>query len=129
MENWGNFQRCKFTNAADFKSLKMTPKKTYHTLADAIGLGKTKRDEMTKYDVLAVFTQTNALLSSDELRIRLRWRLDRRSVYSYLLRLARQGLLERVQPGRGRLAYRITGRGRERLAYLHRRAVSGKSPP
>jgi DNA-binding PadR family transcriptional regulator len=83
---------------------------------------------MAKYDVLTAFAQTNALLSPDELRIRLRWRLDRRSVYSYLLRLARQGLLERVQTGRGRLAYRITERGRDRLAYLCRRTVSGKSP-
>jgi DNA-binding PadR family transcriptional regulator len=76
---------------------------------------------MTKYDVLAAFAQTNELLSPDELRILLRWRLDRRSVYSYLLRLARQGLLERVQRGRGRLAYRITERGRARLEYFKTR--------
>lgn len=83
---------------------------------------------MTKYDVLHTFAQTNGFLTPDELRMQLRLQLDRRSVYSYLLRLARQGLLERVQRGRGRLAYRITERGRDRLAYLSRRSVSGKSP-
>jgi hypothetical protein len=66
----------------------MRHEKAYHTLADAKGLGKMQTQQMTKYDVLAAFAQTNALLSPDELRIRLRWRLDRRSVYSYLLRLA-----------------------------------------
>ena len=76
---------------------------------------------MTKYDVLTAFAQTNGLLSPDELRILLRWRLDRRSVYSYLLRLARQGLLQRVSRGRGRLAYRITERGRARLDYFKTR--------
>src|SRR5207245_6795016 len=40
---------------------------------------------------------------------------DRRSVYSYLLRLHRQGLLERKQTRRGTLAYRLTERGRARL--------------
>ena len=73
---------------------------------------------MKKQDVLTGFAQTHGFLSPDELRIRLRWRLDRRSVYSYLLRLARQGLLERMQTGRGRLAYRITQRGRARLDYF-----------
>ena len=77
--------------------------------------------KMTKCDVLAAFAQTNGLLSPDELRIRLGWRLDRRSIYSYLLRLARQGLLERVSRGRGRLAYRITERGRARLDYFRTR--------
>ena len=76
---------------------------------------------MTKHDVLTGFAQSNGLLSPDELRILLRWRLDRRSVYSYLLRLARQGLLERVSRGRGRLGYRITERGRARLDYFKTR--------
>jgi len=76
---------------------------------------------MTKLDVLNAYVQANGFLSPDQLRIRLRWRLDRRSVYSYLLRLARQGLLERMQSGRGRLAYRITQRGRARLDYLQRK--------
>ncbi len=80
---------------------------------------------MTKYEVLAAFAQTNGFLTPDELRLRLRWPLDRRSVYSYLLRLARQGLLERTEGGRGRLAYRLTERGRARLGYLRRRSEAG----
>ena len=73
---------------------------------------------MTKYEVLVAFAQTNGFLTPDELRMRLRSPLDRRSVYSYLLRLARQGLLERRGTWRGRLAYRLTERGRARLEYL-----------
>ncbi len=75
---------------------------------------------MTKREVLAAFAQTNGLISPDELRARFRLSLDRRSVYSYLLRLARQGLLERRQTSRGRLAYGLTDRGRARLEYLRR---------
>jgi len=77
--------------------------------------------EMTKYDVLDAFAQANGFLTPDELRIRLRWSLDRRSIYTYLLRLARQGLLERGGRGRGRLEYRLTERGRERLQYFKQR--------
>ena len=73
---------------------------------------------MTKYDVLAAFAQANEPLTPDQLRIRLRWSLDRRSVYSYLLRLARQGLLEPAERGRGRLTYRLTARGLARLEYF-----------
>ena len=75
---------------------------------------------MKKYEVLNAFAQTNAILSPDELRRRLHWSLDRRSVYSYLLRLTRQGLLERVNRSRGKLAYRLTERGRVRLQYFLR---------
>ena len=42
--------------------------KADHMLADAIRLGNTKCDKMTKYDVLATFAQTNALLSPDARR-------------------------------------------------------------
>jgi DNA-binding PadR family transcriptional regulator len=80
---------------------------------------------MTKYQVLAEFAQANGLLSPDELRLRLRWPLDRRSVYSYLLRLARQGLLQRTERERGQLTYQLTERGRARLEYLRHRSVSG----
>jgi len=76
---------------------------------------------MTKYEVLAAFAQTNGFLTPDELRMRLRLSLDRRSVYSYLLRLARQGLLQRGGMGRGHLAFRLTERGRARLEYLKQR--------
>jgi DNA-binding PadR family transcriptional regulator len=93
----------------------------YHTLAGAeTGKIKDTDDEMTKYEVLTAFAQTSGFLTPDELRIRLRFRPDRRSVYSYLLRLARQGLLERGRTWRGRLTYRLTERGRARLEYLKR---------
>ena len=76
---------------------------------------------MTKLEVLTIFDRENRFLTPDELRFRLRWPLDRRSVYTYLLRLARQGLLQRGGEGRGRLAYRLTERGRARLSYLKQR--------
>ncbi|HEX2712766.1 MAG TPA: hypothetical protein VHM88_11155 [Candidatus Acidoferrales bacterium] len=38
---------------------------------------------MTKYEVLAAFAQEHRFLTPDELLLRLRWSLDRRSVYSY----------------------------------------------
>jgi DNA-binding PadR family transcriptional regulator len=77
---------------------------------------------MTKREILNEFAQNNGFISPDELRSRLHWALDRRSVYTYLLRLARQGLLERGGIGRRRLVYRLTDRGKGRLEYLkHRR--------
>ena len=58
---------------------------------------------MTKCEILDFFAQTGGFLTPDELRVRLHWRLDRRSAYSYLQRLARQGLLERSPWGQTRL--------------------------
>ncbi len=77
------------------------------------------KNGMTKADVLAIFARAGGYLKPDD--ILLPSRPNRRSLYSYLLRLQRQGLLERM-PGtrRGQLAYRITQRGRDRLAYLRR---------
>ena len=55
--------------------------------------------------------------------LHLQRKLDRRSVYSYLLRLKRQGLLETgPNRGRGHLAYRITERGLARLQYFRSRS-------
>ncbi len=72
---------------------------------------------MTKAEVLAIFAHRGGYLKPDD--ILLPSRPDRRSLYSYLLRLQRQGLLERMPASRrGQLAYRITERGRDRLAYL-----------
>jgi DNA-binding PadR family transcriptional regulator len=73
---------------------------------------------MTKPEVLSIFNRTGSFLTPDEAQRHLRHQPDRRSFYSYLLRLARQGLLERRSPGRGSLAYRISDRGRKRLQYL-----------
>jgi DNA-binding PadR family transcriptional regulator len=75
---------------------------------------------MTKAEVLLIFDRAGGFLTPDQLSGKLQPRLDRRSVYTYLLRLFRQGLLERNHAARGRLAYRLSDRGRQRLAYLRR---------
>jgi DNA-binding PadR family transcriptional regulator len=76
---------------------------------------------MTKREILEGLAQKGGFVSPDELRLRLRLKLDRRSVYSYLQRLMRQNLLESRSLGRGSLAYRLTERGRARLEYLRNR--------
>jgi hypothetical protein len=43
-----------------------------------------------------------------------------RAAYSYLLRLHRFGLLERYCSGGGKVAYKLSVRGRSRLAWLER---------
>jgi Fe2+ or Zn2+ uptake regulation protein len=74
---------------------------------------------MTKLEVLEMFTRANGFLTADRVWMGLQRHLDRRSVYSYLLRLKRQGLLEsRPNSRRGFLAYKITERGRARLHYF-----------
>ena len=74
---------------------------------------------MTKREILEFFARKNNVSSPDEIWLHLQRKLDRRSVYSYLLRLKRQGLLETgPNRGRGRLVYRITDRGRARLQYF-----------
>src|ERR1700730_185471 len=78
-------------------------------------------ESMTKAEILTIFNRSGAFLSPDEARANLRPSPNRRSFYSYLLRLASQGLLERRSAGRGSLAYRLTDRGRARLSYLGNR--------
>ena len=73
---------------------------------------------MTKAQVLEVFERSRAFITPDQVHLELHPYPERRSLYSYLLRLSRQGLLESNQGGRGRLAYRLTDRGRKRLGYL-----------
>lgn len=74
---------------------------------------------MTKREVLEMFAGKGDFFTPDRVWLELVRKLDRRSVYSYLLRLKRQGLLE-TSPNnrRGFLAYRITERGRARLQYF-----------
>ena len=77
---------------------------------------------MTKADVLAIFAQNGGFLKPDEVLARLHPRPSRPSFYTYLGRLRGQGLLERFpRHRRGQLAYRITLRGRDRLAFLRAR--------
>jgi len=74
---------------------------------------------MTKLSVLLIFAKGNAFLTPDQARERVQPHPDRRSFYSYLQRLQRQGLLERSPyRRRGHLSYRITPRGHARIAYL-----------
>lgn len=75
---------------------------------------------MTKAEVLSIFDRSVGFLTPDQVCAKLQRPLDRRCMYSYLLRLGRQGLLERKEAGRGSLAYRLTERGRARLEYLRR---------
>ena len=74
---------------------------------------------MTKLEVLKIFAQSRRFMKPDEVWHQLGRRLDRRSLYSYLDRLKKQGLVERnPNPRRGQLAYRLTQRGQARLANL-----------
>ncbi len=75
---------------------------------------------MTKQRVLELFAASERFMTPDEIRTRLQGNLQRSSVYSYLSRLCRQGLLERAQ-GWARVAYRITPRGIQRVKFLHLR--------
>jgi len=77
---------------------------------------------MTKLSVLLIFAEANNFLTPDQVCGKLPSRPDRRCMYSYLARLRRQGLLERgPNPRRGRLSYRLTERGAERIAYFKAR--------
>jgi len=50
--------------------------------------------EMSKREILEMFARTGDFIAPDHVWLGLRRELDRRSVYSYLLRLKRQGLIE-----------------------------------
>jgi DNA-binding PadR family transcriptional regulator len=79
---------------------------------------------MTKLLVLVAFQEVAGFASPDQVRRKLQPSPDRRSFYSYLARLQKQGLLERTPNSRrGRLSYRITQRGLERIAYLRARKL------
>jgi DNA-binding PadR family transcriptional regulator len=77
---------------------------------------------MTKAEVLSIFDRAGGFLTPDQVRAQFHPSPDRRSVYSYVLRLSRQGLLKPKQAGRGRLAYHLTDRGRQRLEYLREKS-------
>jgi DNA-binding transcriptional regulator PaaX len=72
---------------------------------------------MTKREVLEIFEREQAFAVPDTVCRQLRGFNHRSSVYSYLFRLHRQGLLLR-QKIRGRIAYQISQRGIERLRFL-----------
>ena len=77
---------------------------------------------MSKQEILEIFARAGGFLTADRVWMALQRQLDRRSVYSYLLRLKRQGLLETgANTRRGYLAYRLTERGYARLEYFRSR--------
>jgi len=79
---------------------------------------------MTKTKVLAIFAATAQFMTPDDVCMSLRGYRARSSVYSYLFRLHRQGLLERDERW-GRIVYRISQRGIQRLAFLRSRETKG----
>jgi hypothetical protein len=72
---------------------------------------------MSKYEVLEIFSQSARFMTPDAICRQLREFHHRSSVYSYLFRLHKQGLLFRGQV-LGRVAYQISPRGIERLKFL-----------
>jgi hypothetical protein len=96
---------------------------SYHTLAcvpcEKRPLLRTK--PMTKAQVLMIFARSGRFLKPDDVLVQLKPRPDRRSLYSYLDRLRKQGLLDRYPNSRrGQLAFILTERGRARLEYFRR---------
>jgi Fe2+ or Zn2+ uptake regulation protein len=72
---------------------------------------------MTKREALEMFSQSEQYITPDAICRQLREIRQRSSVYSYLFRLHKQGLLLRGRVS-GRVAYRISQRGIERLNFL-----------
>jgi Fe2+ or Zn2+ uptake regulation protein len=72
---------------------------------------------MTKQEVSEIFAKANHFIPPDAVCRQLRGMHHRSSVYSYLFRLHKQGLLNR-QIVRGSIAYQISQRGIERLLFF-----------
>ena len=76
---------------------------------------------MTKQEVLEIFVHAGRFIPPDAVCRQLCGFHHRSSVYSYLFRLHRQGLLHR-QTVHGRIVYQISQRGVERLHFFKSRA-------
>jgi len=72
---------------------------------------------MTKQEVLEILVKAGHFIPPDAVCRQLRGFHHRSSVYSYLFRLHKQGLLHR-QVIHGRIAYQISQRGIERLRFF-----------
>jgi DNA-binding PadR family transcriptional regulator len=79
---------------------------------------------MTKQEVLETFAKSRGFIPPDAVWKQLRGLHHRSSIYSYLFRLHKQGLLYR-QAIQGRIAYQISQRGIERLNFFRNQ---GKNP-
>lgn len=80
---------------------------------------------MNKQRVLELFAVGARFMTPDEIRPCLRPNVQRSTVYGYLSRLCKQGLLERAPECWQRVAYRITPKGRERLKFFLARNPQG----
>lgn len=78
---------------------------------------------MTKQEVLEIFAKADRFIPPDAICRQLRGFHHRSSVYSYLFRLHRQGLLLRGTE-LGRIVYRISQRGIERLRFFRSQTES-----
>jgi hypothetical protein len=76
---------------------------------------------MTKQEVLEIFAKASRFIPPDTVCRQLRGFHHRSSVYSYLFRLHKQGLLLRGTK-LGRVVYRISQRGVERLRFFRSNA-------
>jgi hypothetical protein len=79
---------------------------------------------MTKQEVLEIFVQEGRFITPDAVCRQLHGFHYRSSVYSYLFRLHKQGLLLRGTVI-GRVAYRISQRGIERLRFFRSQKEPG----
>jgi Fe2+ or Zn2+ uptake regulation protein len=83
---------------------------------------------MTKQEVLTILAENEFPMTLDAVCRQLSGFHHRCSVYSYLFRLHKQGLLYR-QIIHGRIAYRISQRGIERLHFFESRTTAGQGEP
>jgi Fe2+ or Zn2+ uptake regulation protein len=80
---------------------------------------------MTKQEVLEIFLKNGSAMTPDAICRQLRGFHFRSSVYSYLFRLHKQGLLIRLTLY-GRVAYQISQRGIERLRFFQSQVHTAK---
>jgi DNA-binding transcriptional regulator PaaX len=82
---------------------------------------------MTKQEVLEIFVKEGRFMTPDAVCRQLRGFHHRCSVYSYLFRLRKQGLLVR-QTIYGRIAYQISQRGIARLQFFKSQSNGSQNP-
>ena len=75
---------------------------------------------MTKREVLEIVAKYDCAISPDIVAKELPGNPLRVSVYTFLLRLFRQGLLWRTEK-EGRIAYVLSARGKKKLEYLRQK--------
>jgi len=81
---------------------------------------------MTKREVLELFAKRIGWVRPDDVWRSFNKNVARVSVYTFLLRIYRQKLLVRTSI-HGRIAYSISGKGRDRLEFFKKRAKENES--